>query len=90
MIFVSSNKHIQQLDKVVAFVKKKPDKYCCVFVGSKIKSFHLAKNLEQKLNSKLLTVDVIHIHGSLHKNESSGSLDFFVQRLMCLSSLVGY
>ena len=54
MKFVSSKKHVQLLDKVVNFIKKKPNKYYCVFVGSKMKLFHLAKELERKLNSKIL------------------------------------
>ena len=78
MSFVCSKQHVQILGKVVQFAKDKPYEYCCIFVGSKIKSFHLAKELEQKLNSNLLTVDVIHVHKSLHKNEN-----FWFNRIFC-------
>ena len=64
MIFFLSKKHVQLLDKVVGFIKKKPNGYCCVFVAPKKESFHLAKDLERKLNNKLVSVDVFHVHGS--------------------------
>ena len=55
------------------------DKGCvCVFVGSKNPSYHILTELARKLNEALSTVDVIHVHGSLDKNEK-----YWFIRLFC-------
>ena len=61
MNFISSTKHVKILDKIATIVKNKPDEYCCIFIGSKQKSFKLEKALKKKLNSKLFTViGIVH------------------------------
>ena len=52
MNFICSCKHVKMMDKVVTFVKKKTDEYFCIFAGSKLKSFQLAKALKKKPNRK--------------------------------------
>ena len=76
------------LDLVVELVDNRLEDFCCVFVGSKIKSHHLAKQLEKKLNKKLLTVDVIHVHGSLHKSKKFWFIRIFGPKWIYLLSQV--
>jgi superfamily II DNA/RNA helicase len=78
MTFHSTIQRVKVLDLVVVLIVERPEEYCCVFVGSNIKSHHLAKQLENKLNNKLLTVDAIHVHGSLQKSEK-----FWCIRIFC-------
>ena len=78
MEFHCSSEFTRRLDKVVTFVQEDDTHAACVFVGSKSKSHHLLTELERKLNDALLTVDVIHVHGSLSKEEK-----FWLIRIYC-------
>ena len=71
MEFLCSSQYTRNLDKVVTFMKEDDTHAACVFVGSKAKSHHLLHELERKLDEALLTVDVIHVHGSLSKEETN-------------------
>ena len=78
MEFLCSSQYTRNLDKVVTFMKEDDTHAACVFVGSKAKSHHLLHELERKLDEALLTVDVIHVHGSLSKEEK-----YWLIRIFC-------
>ena len=78
MEFKCSSEYTRSLNQVVDFIKNDDDHYVCVFVGSKAKSHHVLEKLEYKLNEALSKVDVIHVHGSLHKDEK-----YWLIRIYC-------
>ena len=77
MQFACSDQYVKRLDRVVALVTDDDEGCVCVFVGSKDRSYHILAELERKLNEALQTVDVMHVHGSLDKNEKYWFIRFF-------------
>ena len=78
MLFSCSGEFTKRLDEVVTFVQENDDKCVCIFIGSRSSSFDVLKNLERKLNEDGCSVDVMHVHGHLDKNEK-----FWFIRIFC-------
>jgi len=78
MLFKCSSNYTMHLNLTVDFLKDDNEHYACIFVGSKDKSHHLLNKLERKLNESLLPVDIMHVHGSLDKNEK-----YWFMRIFC-------
>ena len=81
MQFLCSQEYTKELNTVVDFVKDDDIHSACVFVGSKSRSHTLLEKLEKKLNAALLTIDVIHVHGSLSKEEKYWLIRIYCARI---------
>ena len=77
MEFHCTRSHTKRLDSVVSFVKNDTTPFACVCIPSKIASFNLPDNLVRELKKALLQVDVIHVHGSLAKEEKYWLIQIF-------------
>ena len=69
MSFRCSSNYTKRLDTVRDFIRDDDVHYACVFIDSKARSMKVLKELERKLDESLLKIDVVHVHGSLDKNE---------------------
>ena len=64
-----TSSYTSELDSIVETLNKSSVDVAFVFINSKMRSFKIVKSLEDKLDLANIADDVIHLHGSLRKEE---------------------
>ena len=72
------SEYAKSLDETVTFLRENETGAAFVFANSKALTHSLVKSLEPKLDKLDHRPDVIHVHGSLNKDEKFGRIQLFV------------
>ena len=81
MSFVPGSNYTKNLDLLVNFVATKRGS-AFLYCNSKVQTHKMVENLELKLDKQSLRVDVVHIHGSLAKEEKFSHTKLFCGKLV--------
>lgn len=76
------SEYVKNIDETVRVLDASEDGSAFLFANSKALTHRLLLALEKKMDEKHVTSDVVHIHGSMNKDEKFGAINLFTGALV--------